>query len=246
MAYFTILLPRLTYTFSTISYPKSILHQVQKQITKALIPRLGYSAKTPTDVVYGSISYGGIGWRDLYIEQGIAKINIIFCHVRANDNLAKIILINLEWTQLICGISEPILEKTTIKITYVRNWFIDIREFLQYIGGNITITENYQPHRILSQNDIFIMEKIIIHAKSKTTLETINRVRIWMKIATLAEITTADGMRIERKFWTGEQNKETTILWPHQTKPDTHAFILWQRFLSKTLLLDSETKATVK
>ena len=180
--------------------------------------------------------------RDLYIEQGIEKINILFCHVRANDNLAKIILINLEWTQLICGISEPILEKTTIKITYVRNWFIDIREFLQYIGGNITITENYQPHRILRQNDIFIMEKIIIHAKSKTTLETINRVRIWMKIAMLAEITTADGMRIERKFLIGEQNKETTTLWPHQTKPDTQTFFYGKNFSPKLSFLTQKPR----
>ena len=73
------------------------------------------------EVVYGSLTYGGIGLRDLYIEQGIAKINILFCHIRANDNLAKIILINLEWTQLLCGISQPILKKTSLKITYVRN-----------------------------------------------------------------------------------------------------------------------------
>ena len=121
LAYFTILLPRLTYTFSIISYKKSVLNKIQTQITKTLLPRLGYSSKTPKEIVYGSLTYGGIGLRDLYIEQGIAKINILFRHIRANDKLAKIILINLEWTQLLCGISESILEKTTLKITYVQN-----------------------------------------------------------------------------------------------------------------------------
>ena len=78
LAYFTILLPRLTYTFAITSYDKSVLSKLQTQITKTLIPRLGYSAKTPSEVVYGSLTYGGIGLRDLYIEQGIAKINILF------------------------------------------------------------------------------------------------------------------------------------------------------------------------
>ena len=84
--------------------------------------------------------------------------------------MAKIILINLEWTQLLCGISQPILEKTTIKITYVKNWFMDIREFLQHIGGSITIREKYQSHALLQQYDKFIMEKMIEYTTSNTTL----------------------------------------------------------------------------
>ena len=101
---------------------------------------------------------------------------------------------------------------------------MDMQEFLQHIGGTITIRETYQPHKLLRQYDKFIMDKMIEYTNSNTILETINRVRLWMKIATLAEITTADGLRIERKFWIGEQNKETTILWPHQTKPNHQAF----------------------
>ena len=87
---------------------------------------------------------------------------------------------------------------------------------------------------------------MIEYTTSNTTLVTLHRVRIWMKVATLAEISTADGLSIERKFWIGEQNKETTIIWPHQSKPDYRAFSLWRKFLSITFLLDSETKATAK
>ena len=112
-------------------------------------------------------------------------------------------MINLEWTQLLCGISQPILEKTLPKITYVKNWFMEIREFLRHVGGSITIQEDYQPHKLLRLHDNFIMEKMIEYTTSNTILETLNRVRTWTKVAMLAEISTVDGLIIERKFWMG-------------------------------------------
>ena len=78
LAYYTVLIPRLTYTFATTMYKATDLLQIQKKIAQAILPRLGYSSKTPTEVVYGSPKYGGISLRDLSIEQGIVKINIFF------------------------------------------------------------------------------------------------------------------------------------------------------------------------
>ena len=184
------------------------------------------------DIVYGSPTYGGIGLRNLYIEQGIAKVNILFRHIRENKDLSKILRINLEWTQLLCGISGMILEKVTPKINYVNNWFMDLREFLHYINGSITTTFNYQSVSPLRQNDTFIMEKIIQYEKSTTILETINRVRLWLQVPTIAEITNAAGTQIERQYWKGDKQNDTDILWPCQSKPNEHAFKLWRKGIS--------------
>ena len=78
LAYYTVLIPRLTYTFATTTYAPDFLFKIQKKIAQALIPRLGYSSKTPRVIIYGSPKCGGIGLRNLYIEQDIAKINILF------------------------------------------------------------------------------------------------------------------------------------------------------------------------
>jgi hypothetical protein len=33
----------------------------------------GYSSRTPRDVVYEAKSMGGLGWKDMAIEQGLQK-----------------------------------------------------------------------------------------------------------------------------------------------------------------------------
>ena len=241
LAYYTVLIPRLTYTFATTMYKTSDLIQIQKKIARALLPRLGYSSKTPTEVVYGSPKYGGISFCDLPTKQGIAKINILFRHMRENKKLAKIIYINLEWTQLLCGISTMFLQDVTTAIPYVRNWFTDLRCFLQRIGGSITTAESYQPAQLQREKDVFLMDKILQHISSKSSLILINRVRIWLRVMTLSEITTVDSQNIERGYWTGQKRYNSSLLWPHQTKPSEKAFTLWQQCLSTVFLLDSLT-----
>ena len=63
----------IMYTFSTISYENQIPEHIQQQITNILILRLSYSTKTPTKIVHGSVAYGGMGIKNIYIKQGIAK-----------------------------------------------------------------------------------------------------------------------------------------------------------------------------
>ena len=69
-----------------------------------------------------------------------------------------------------------------------------------------------------------------------------------MKIATLAEITTADGLSIERKFWKGEQNEASTLLWPQQPNPMNKLFQfgenLSQRLFSLTQKLRLQSTDT--
>ena len=244
LAYYTVLIPRLTYTFSTTMYTEKTLTSIQNKIAQALLPRLGYSSKTPKEVVYGSPKYGGISLRNLFIEQGIAKINIFFRHMRANTKLSQIILINLEWTQLLCGTSKMILQEVHQDIIYVQNWYIELRNFLKYIGGSISTWRSYQPVKLQRENDVFLMDKIIMNISSKQILETVNRVRIWMRVTTLSEITTADGHTIERCYWTGQNRYKATLLWPQQPKPPETAFTIWRRCLSTVYLLDPTTRAT--
>ena len=65
-----------------------------------------------------------------------------------------------------------------------------------------------------------------------------------MRVATLTEITSANGKQIERQFWTGDKRNKTNLLWPHQPRPNEQAFTTWRKYLSKTFLLDPTTKAT--
>ena len=65
-----------------------------------------------------------------------------------------------------------------------------------------------------------------------------------MRVATLSDITTADGKYIEKCFWEGEKRYDSKLLWPHQAKPNEKAFQIWRRCLTSTFLLDTSTRAT--
>lgn len=58
------------------------------------------------------------------------------------------------------------------------------------------------------------MEKAKEYTNSSKIFETINRVRIWMRVVTLAEITIADGRLIDRNNWIGKKQAISDVLWP--------------------------------
>lgn len=86
------------------------LVKIQSKIEQALLIRLGYSLKMPEVVLYRTESFGGLGFYNLYTAQDITKINIVFRHIKTKKLLLKILMINLEWTQLVCSTENLILE----------------------------------------------------------------------------------------------------------------------------------------
>ena len=73
------------------------------------------------------------------------------------------------------------------------------------------------------------MEKIIPKTQKEKQLIKFNRDRIYLVIYSIAEILTADGLKLDREAWTGERKRFTNQLWPYQERPDPTCFQIWRR-----------------
>jgi hypothetical protein len=86
----------------------------------------GYEITFPKAAVHGPLCYGGLGFKHLYVESNVYKIQSVICHINKGTKLGKTMLINLIWIQLHSGIATPILEHKQ-RIDYIKeHWFKEI------------------------------------------------------------------------------------------------------------------------
>jgi hypothetical protein len=162
----------------------------------ATLDRIGINRNTSRDTVFGSSLYGGLGFQHLFVEQGIAQLQLLIRHLRADTSQGSLMLIGLSWWHLTAGYSSPLWENPTSNISYVEHsWYNSIKDFLQYANGSVHIPPrhflNWQP---LRENDIAIMEQILaLDGVSRADLKSFNRCRLFAGVIYLSEISTADG-----------------------------------------------------
>jgi hypothetical protein len=72
---------------------------------------------------------------------------------------------------------------------------------------------------------------------STTDLRAFNRVRIYLGVALLSEITTADGKYLTKEAWLGTRDRYSPLLWPYQPTPGPTSFQTWRRLLARAFLL---------
>jgi hypothetical protein len=73
----------MPYTLPVSHHGPKLLRELQSPATRANMTKLGYNRNTAHRVVYGPSRYGGLGFRDLFVEQGIGQVQLLVRHLRA-------------------------------------------------------------------------------------------------------------------------------------------------------------------
>ena len=103
------------------------------------------------------------------------------------------------------------------------------------VSLNLCATNLYLPW-LLRENDKAIMT--LSQAEfTATELLVINRCRLFLRVTTLSEISTADGLNIHSDVWRGypPPHSLSKILWPRQHRPPNPSWRVWRRFLQQAL-----------
>jgi hypothetical protein len=109
IAYFTVYTPSMTYSLPVSHHSPKQLKKLQSKATWATLMKLGFDRNTAHRVVYGPSRYGGLGFRHLAVEQGIAQVELFIRHMQAGSTQGKLLRITLSWWQLVMGVSYPLL-----------------------------------------------------------------------------------------------------------------------------------------
>ena len=142
-------------------------------------------------------------------------------------------IINLRWTQLISGLDENILTKTSTPLPYVPDCLITwIRKFLNKIEGSFDIEQEVLPPRN-STEDKGIMNMIIREVWTKSEISSINNTRISLKIFWLSDIIDPHSPKILPYFifLPSEQPSMSTLKWPQHEPVTPKEIKLWRKAL---------------
>jgi hypothetical protein len=164
VADFAVFVPLITYTLPVSHHSPKRLNKLQSAATRATLMKLGFNRNTARRVVYGPSRHGGLGFRDLFVEQGIGQVEMLVRHLRAKSTQGTLIRITLAWWKLVVGVvSSPLLETTSTSIPHLAPpWMSSMHSFLTQMDASIhiegLIATLPQP---LRENDDCIMDVIL-------------------------------------------------------------------------------------
>jgi hypothetical protein len=239
----------MVFTFAVCSFTMQQLLNLQKAPIMATLARLGINRNISRDIVFGSALYGGLGLLNLFVEQGIAQLQLLLRHLRAGTSQGSLLLIGLSWWHLVAGFSSSLWENTSAKICYVEHsWYSSLRDFLVYAHGTIYIPPaDFLHWHHLRGHDKNIMAIVSsLDSVTRVDLKAFNRCRLFLGVMFLSEITDADGLTLSRDAWTGDRRRFSYLLWPYQLKPGTKSWQFWRRLLARPFLESVPKKATPK
>jgi hypothetical protein len=236
VCYFSCFLPKVAYGLAVMTHSSKDLFNLQRPAIAATLSKLGFRQTINRAIVFGSPLYGGLGLRDLYVEQGIPQLQLFIRHLlRAESPKGELLKITLSWWQLQAGVSWSLLEHPQPKLSFLpTTWLTSVRDFLADINGELIVTDatsEIPPLTRLSER--YIMEAILdLPATTTAELQACNRVRLCMGVTLLLELTSADSKSLTQEAWTGDCPRHTSLLWPFQPRPGPLSFTTWRRLLA--------------
>ena len=186
----------------TLSFPLPALNLSEPECIKIMKPVLDASlAKTrvsrhfPQAVIYGPKQEKGLGYFDLFLQQGLSHISIIQQHLNAKTIAGSFLCNSIKLMKIEIGLGHNLFSLDyEVYSTYATDCWIKSTWEFSYIH-HINIEESVTSNVILRrQNDAYIMEAITnLQRYSKAELNHINRCCLYLQVTTLSDITTACG-----------------------------------------------------
>ena len=234
VAYTMYFVPSYTYSAVTLSLPMKNITRVHQIFMPLLLNKLGIQSTFPRAIAFAPRHIGGIGITPFNVVILQRKINFLYCHLRANTELGKVILINILWAQIQAGRANPILTSDDC-IDYIENkWIIHLHNELKQMAGKLLIS-NLPSGKYMRANDVYLMDAWDKENLSTDTLQKLNYCRMYLQITRLSDIVTNDGHHIQAGYLQGTLvNQYSTHTWPKQQKPSSNVCKLWKNKLYQT------------
>jgi hypothetical protein len=237
-------IPGVTYPFVATYLEEKELIKIKNNAIINFLPKMGYNKNTARAIVYGPEEHGGLGIQSLYAKQSLAQETALIQHTRLKSPLGRtVMMINLEWVQIIAGILQPIFLDTRPIQHLECEWFRSLREFLHKTSSAVRLKGVWTP-RLQRKHDQCIMD---VFRDCNDTIR-INRVRIYLQATTIADITNAEGAKITnyafggRYSRTSENPRKSTHAWPRQPRPGPKSWKAWREAVQLTLSRDGKTQ----
>ena len=144
-------------------------------------------------------SLGTIGFTNTWTDQGIAQVQLLMGHLRQQEEIGQLTIVQLEILQLVIGSVLPLLSYCLSQVFKYcqRTWLLNVWDFLVPIEGTIHLKHKWTL-AIQQTHDIFLMDALMNHTPHfpAKVLKQFNACRIFLQVLTVADISDGSGHEI--------------------------------------------------
>jgi hypothetical protein len=231
-------IPSVTYLLPTTTMSDTDLHSIQTQATGSFLLKMGFNRKYPHVVCYGPLEFGGLTFRDLFTEQGALRIKSLMEHIYHDTETGKMIMIAIQSLQMEAGTAAHLLTDPTPPLVYIEPcWILAIRQFMATHQLSLEFKTSWN-FRLARDKDAYIMDVFRLDGRwSDYDMRSLNAVRLYLKVATLADICTAEGQTFDSEAFQAipSTTRTSPLLWIRQPHIINTQRTLWQQALSTLL-----------
>ena len=224
----------LEYPLPALTLSEEECTQIMWPLLKSYLPRAGLNRHFPRDVLYGQIEKHGVGLKNLFLSQGISHIIDIINHLWHSSLTGTLILQSLEHLRMELGVNGNIFDLPYNKCKHcilTDSWIEQTWKFAAEYGIQIAPKVNNIPLRRIG--DSCIMEAVLTsNVLSGNEIRWFNKCRLFLRVATVADITNPDGVTLRKDCLDGIQSKSHRNLgWPNWERPPAQAWTIWRKTL---------------
>jgi hypothetical protein len=160
-------------------------------------------------------------------------------HIYHDTETGRMIMIALQSLQMEAGISAHLLTDPTPLLVYTEPcWISATRDFMAANQLSLQFTKSWN-FRLARDHDVFLMDFFCLrNFWCDSDMKDINAVRLHLQVATLSDIATADGSRIDIEAFQAipSTSRKSTLNWIRQPEITDRQRQTWQQALG--FLLD--------
>ena len=183
-----------------------------------LLHSLGLGRNFPLAVAHAGADDLGLGIDDIVCVLGVAQLQLLLGHLNKQDRTGQLIHIDRDFIEQVVKTGKcPLANPAITTLPHCPNtWITSVSRFLHSIDGKV-ITTSRRIIPLQRENDKYIMQLAI---DGNFCVRSIQQCRMWLQAATLADISHADGRRLEAwAYVQSTKGRESTLKWTNQGKP---------------------------
>ena len=229
LAYMAFLKPQVLYPIGCASVEYHDLKRLFRPVLDVILHTLGLNKHFPLALVHSGPAALGLGIDDLPTLQGVAQLKLLLGHFNRADRTGDLIEITLGTLEMEIGLGRcPLWHPHTTTLEHVSDtWASSIGRFLHRVDCRVEAQTRRQVGK-QRENDQFIMQLAL---DGNFDLPLIQQCRMWLQVATMADVSDASGRRLES--WAFKRRgRQSTMRWSQQGEPSKKAWREWRQLLS--------------
>lgn len=234
--------PKLFYALEVTSFHQRDCRYIMAPALKVGLNLCGVVRTLPRQIVFGPEELLGLGIHDIYMVQGVKHLQALSFYGPMDDSLTgNLIRCLMEEAMMKVGLGRSVLsvsfEEFGMLLTH--GWVKTLWRFCYEF--NIEVEDWLPAIPLLREHDQYIMRvaKQVLQSKDNSSLLSINKCRLALKVVSLADITFGNGRTVLESIqrgisprWTQRSNLRFV-----QTYPTSADWMVWRTFLGRVFPL---------